>query len=173
MLAGLLKISFTVLFISLLCFSSCNREEKPRPNTSIPPKYAIQKEPMFINQGTLSIIRNNVDTIISIEIELSDTPAKREMGLMHRKSMQGNQGMLFIFDKEERQSFWMKDTHIPIDIVFVNAEKNIVHIAQNCQPYSLKSIPSFEYALYVVEVNAGFTQKHAINVGDKIGFQLK
>jgi uncharacterized membrane protein (UPF0127 family) len=86
--------------------------------------------------------------------------------------MNEDEGMLFIFDAEERQSFWMKNTHIPLDIIFVNNEKTIVHIAENCEPYSLKPIPSFEYAKYVVEVNGGYARKHGIKVGSEIVFTL-
>ena len=112
-------------------------------------------------------------SISEIEIELADTPQKREMGLMYRTSMKENQGMLFIFDTEERQSFWMKNTEIPLDIIFVNEEKTVVHIAENCEPYSLKQIPSFEYAMYVVEVNAGYMRKNNVQVGSTIKYSIE
>jgi uncharacterized membrane protein (UPF0127 family) len=164
------NIVFIYIFFILTFFLACQRAKKPNPNPSIPPKFALQKEPVFNKQGVLYFTNKHTDTITNIEIEIADTPKKRETGLMHRHKMGTNQGMLFIFDKEERQSFWMKNTHIPLDIIFVNQEKTIVHIAENCQPYSLKSIPSFEYAKYVVEVNAGFANKYDLRIGDSINF---
>ncbi|MGE4288459.1 MAG: DUF192 domain-containing protein [Salinivirgaceae bacterium] len=165
------KLPAGLTFLLLLIFiSSCNHSNKPKPDTSIPPKYANQKEPTFNKQGVIHFLRNQTDTLVTLNIEIADTPQKREKGLMHRRSMEDNQSMLFIFDKEERQSFWMKDTHIALDILFINEAKTVVHMAENCQPYSLKSIPSFEYALYVFEANAGFAEKNEVKVGDKISF---
>jgi uncharacterized membrane protein (UPF0127 family) len=164
-----LTAGLTILLL-LILISSCNPNRRPKPDTTIPPKYAIQKEPAFNKQGVIQFIRNQTDTLATLDIEIADTPQKREKGLMHRRSMEENQSMLFIFDKEERQSFWMKDTHIALDILFINEAKTVVHMAENCQPYSLKSIPSFEYALYVFEANAGFEKKNDVKVGDKINF---
>lgn len=161
------------LTISVLVFVtiSCTSTKKRKPNTNLPPKYAVTAEPEFKHQGNLWFIDNSNDTIMNIEIEIADTDSKRETGMMHRKFMKSNRGMLFIFPDEARRSFWMKETHIPLDIIFVNANKKIIHIADNCQPYSLKSIPSFEYAQYVVEVNAGFCKEFFIGTGDFIFFE--
>lgn len=152
-----------------LVFSACKNESKPKPNPNIAPKYALTKEPQFKKEGVLKFISED-SALASIDIELANTYAKREQGLMHRRSMLESQGMLFIFDKEERQSFWMKNTHIALDIIFVNEAKRIVHIAYNCEPYSLKSIPSYEYAKYVVEVNSGYCKEKGVNIGQYIKF---
>ncbi len=169
-----INISFakrTFLFIGLISIIiiGCKPSSKPKANPSIPPMFS-ESEPVFQQHGELSFISVENDTMAIIDIELADTPAKREKGLMHRKAMNENNGMLFIFDNEERQSFWMKNTHIALDLIFVNAEKEIVHIATNNAPYSLKQINSYEYAMYVVEVNADFCLKYKINTGDKISF---
>jgi uncharacterized membrane protein (UPF0127 family) len=92
---------------------------------------------------------------------------------MYRKEMAQNRGMLFIFPDEQRRSFWMKNTEIPLDIIFVNADSMIIHVSKNNRPYSLKSIPSFEYAQYVVEVNAGFCKKYSIKTGGYIKIKHK
>ncbi len=160
---------FLVLCI-LIGLASCTQTKKPKPNPNLPPKYAVKAEPEFKHQGNLWFIKEKSDTVSQIQIEIANTGAKREKGLMHRKSMENDHGMLFIFPNERRQSFWMKETHIPLDIIFVNSEYEIVHIAENTQPYSLKSIPSFEYAQYVVEVNAGYCKKLGVQVGNSITF---
>lgn len=156
----------------ILCFLpfliACQKSSKPKANPNIPPKY-VESEPVFKKQGELSFIYKT-DTLSTINIEIADTPKKTAKGLMHRKHMEENNGMLFIFDTERRQSFWMKNTHISLDIIFVNANKEIVFIAPETTPYSTKQIPSFEYAQYVVEVNAGYCKKFGIKVGDVINF---
>ena len=168
-----MKILHYILALYLLVgVTSCTQTKKPKPNPNLPPKYAVSHEPVFKYQGNLWFLNAKSDTVNRIKIEIANTGAKREKGLMHRKSMKNNHGMLFIFPDERRQSFWMKDTHIPLDIIFVNNENEIVHIAENTKPYSLKSIPSFEYAIYVVEVNAGYCKKHGIKVSNYITFEI-
>jgi uncharacterized membrane protein (UPF0127 family) len=83
------------------------------------------------------------------------------------------QGMLFIFDNEEYRSFWMANTPLPLDIVFVNAKRVIVTIQRNTVPYSRESVPSTEEAQYVVEVNAGFSDRHGLLVGDTIEWRRR
>jgi uncharacterized membrane protein (UPF0127 family) len=92
------------------------------------------------------------------------------MGLMFRKSMDDAKGMLFIFDKSEEHSFWMKNTVMSLDIIFINENKEIVKIHKNTKPFSTESLPSIKPSMYVVEVQAGFTDKYGIKEGDKIDF---
>ncbi len=160
------------IVFTLLGFA-CNGPKKPKPDTSLPPKYAVTSEPQFKYQGDLSFISEKGDFLKTIKVEIADTDATREKGLMYRHSMKEDNGMLFIFDEERRQAFWMKNTHIPLDIIFVNANFEIVHIAYNTTPYSLDQIPSFEYAQYVVEVNAGFCKKYDVKVDGKIAYSRK
>jgi uncharacterized membrane protein (UPF0127 family) len=162
-----------ITILILVTLQACNNSKKAKPNPNKPPKYALSAEPEFLHQGNLWFLNEKADTLQTLNIEIADTDAKREKGLMYRKSMAKGNGMLFIFEKEERQSFWMKETHIPLDIIFVNAEKQIVHITENTQPYSLKSIPSFEYAQYVVEVNAGYCKQNEIIMGNKITYKAR
>ncbi|MBK8552795.1 MAG: DUF192 domain-containing protein [Ignavibacteria bacterium] len=90
--------------------------------------------------------------------------------MMYRRSMDDNKGMLFIFETEEPQSFWMKNTVIPLDIMFVNSKKEIIKIHKNTIPFSEKSLPSEKPATYVVEVRGGFADEYGIKEGDGINF---
>jgi len=92
--------------------------------------------------------------------------------LMYRRSMADSCGMLFIFKDEEAQSFWMKNTYIPLDIIYVGANKEIVSIAADCPPLSEASIPSEGKAKYVVEINGGNAAKLGLKKGDKIDFTI-
>jgi uncharacterized membrane protein (UPF0127 family) len=81
-------------------------------------------------------------------------------------------GMLFVFNKEEQQSFWMRNTYFSLDIIYVNKQYEIVTIQKYTQPFSDLSIPSYEPAMYVVETNAGFCDRYKIKDGDKIFYRL-
>ncbi len=130
-------------------------------------------EPAFIEQGQLSFISSGDSSLITtIKIEVADTPDKIQQGLMFRRSMAEDHGMLFLMGREQPQSFWMKNTRIPLDIIYVNSRKEIVTIQANTTPMSQAPIPSERPALYVVEVNAGFSARHGINRGDLIEFEI-
>lgn len=122
----------------------------------------------FTKNGELTFIKKDGEFITKIEIEIADNDAKRAQGLMYRDKMKFNRGMLFIFPKEDYQSFWMKNTTLPLDMIFVNKDGEIVKIHKNTTPYTLESYPSGKPAQFVVEVNAGFTDKFNIVEGDKI-----
>jgi len=122
----------------------------------------------FNRQGELRFLDNNDNLQYTVDIEIADDDAKRTQGLMYRDSMPENHAMLFIFPDEEERSFWMKNTIMPLDIIYVNAKKNIITTQKNAVPYSEDSIPSNGPAQYVVEVNAGFCDRHSIKPGDHI-----
>lgn len=163
--------NFLLFLLGVFLLVSCKSDKKTKPDTTVPPKYVVSSEPEFKHQGNLKFF-NETDEIGEIQVEIADTPAKREKGLMYRKLMNEDKGMLFVFPDEKRRSFWMKNTHLHLDIIFVNANKEIVNIAENCQPYSTDRIPSFEYAMYVVEVMAGYCNRNGIKVGDYIEYQI-
>ncbi len=122
----------------------------------------------FTKEGDLSFTNKNGDAIAQIEIEIADDNQQRQTGLMFRNTMAENQGMLFIFDTEEPQAFWMHNTILPLDIMYVNSKMEIVTIIKNAKPFDDTSLPSVKPAQYVVEVNAGYTDKLGIKEGDKI-----
>ena len=107
-------------------------------------------------------------TPIHVAVEIADTPAKRNFGLMYRNSLPDRQGMLFLFPSEGPLSFWMKNTPLPLDIIYINAARTIVDIAANTTPFSETPLPSHGSAQFVLEVNAGFCQKYGILVGSQV-----
>ncbi len=151
---GIAFIALAVIFIFLL--NNCGEE------TTEMKYYTFKKE------GELTIIDSVGNQIIKIDIEIADNDYERQLGLMNRKSMEEMQGMLFIFPEEKFQSFWMLNTLFPLDILFINSNKEIVTIHKNTIPLSQQSYPSSEPAMYVLEVNAGFCERHNVKLGDKI-----
>jgi len=125
----------------------------------------------FRKDGELTFQNKNGEFISSIELEFAETAKERAQGLMYRTELDENQGMLFIFPSEEMQSFWMHNTVLPLDMIFVSSNLEIITIRKNTKPYDDSSYPSTKPAQYVIEVNAGYTDKFNIKVGDKVVFR--
>jgi len=129
-----------------------------------------ETEYKFMKEGSLTFTDSLNNPITTIDIEIADNDDDRQNGLMYRKSMETNQGMLFIFPLQEMQSFWMRNTLLPLDMIFVNADKKIITIHKNTKILSDQSYASTEPAQYVVEVCAGFSDKYSLKPGDKINW---
>jgi len=125
----------------------------------------------FIGEGILTFYdKTTRKIIIKIDIEIADNPDKIEIGLMYRRSLPDKAGVLFIFKQSQPLSFWMKNTYIPLDIIFADENMQIVMIYKNTKPLSEDSIPSYRDSMYVIEVNAGFCDNYGIKSGDYIKF---
>ena len=109
-------------------------------------------------------------------VELEKTTAEHERGLMNREELDKNKGMLFVFDKEGIYPFWMKNTFIPLDMVWIDTNGKVVFIAQNVQPCKSLICPTVSpnaKAKYVLEVNAGVSQEISLKVGDELKIDIK
>jgi uncharacterized membrane protein (UPF0127 family) len=104
---------------------------------------------------------------ILVEVEVVSTPKERQRGLMFRKMLGENSGMFFIFEREERRFFWMKNTEIPLDIAYISKDGIILEIYK-MRPFSLQSIGSKFSAKFALEVNQGFFTQNGITAGDRI-----
>ncbi len=129
-------------------------------------------EPAFRKDGEL-VFLNGKKKLKTISMEIAQTEETRNQGLMFRKTMPDSCGMLFVFEQMQPLSFWMKNTIMSLDIIFIDNQFKIITIAKNTKPYSEKSIPSASDGMYVVEVNAGFTDKYHIEEGNTITFTTK
>ncbi len=123
------------------------------------------------NKSQKEIFIDNGKELIKINVEIADDNEKRVKGLMFREKLRENSGMLFIFENEEYKTFWMKNTLIPLDIIFIDKNLEIMDIEyaipcneNPCTLYYRSSKPS----KYVLEVNAGFSAKNNIHEGNKI-----
>ncbi len=133
---------------------------------------SISDGPQFKDDGQLVFLKHGTNaTIKLIQIQIADNNDERAEGLMWRKYMPEDDGMLFIFDDEEPLTFWMKNTYIPLDMVFADKSGNIVSIYPEATPLSETSIPSGKPGKYVVEVNGGFCARYGIMPGDKIEYE--
>lgn len=160
-------IIFIVFLIALAAFFLVNKFYITPEKNSF---YATANQ-QFMKEGKLSFLdAQSEKVLIGIDVEIAKSSYEIEKGLMHRRSLPTNGGMLFIFDNEHYRTFWMKNTYLSLDIIFLSAEKEIIRICKKADPLSERSIPSGGKAMYVVEVLAGFTDAYNIQVGDHIEF---
>lgn len=101
-------------------------------------------------------------------VEVAETPEQQAQGLMFREALAGNRGMLFPYDPPRAASFWMKNTLIPLDMIFIRPDRTIGRIAANTVPHSLEPVPSLEPVSAVLEIRGGRAAELGIRVGDRV-----
>jgi len=151
-------ISFAVIVIALAIIFM--------PKKSAQDTSTVAAAPMFKKQGELTLTKSDGKSIISIDIEIADDEAKREVGMMGRPVMEERQGMFFILEEDQLASFWMRNCPLSLDMIFINKQGKIVTIHKNTKPFSDDSYSATAMTLFVLEVNAGFTDKYNIKDGD-------
>jgi uncharacterized membrane protein (UPF0127 family) len=104
-------------------------------------------------------------------VEIADTAGKRQMGLQYRRNLADDRGMIFLFPSESLQSFWMKNTPISLDMIFINRDRKIVGIVERTVPFSLDSRSVTEPSQYVLEINGGLARRYGIRAGDSVRFE--
>lgn len=105
---------------------------------------------------------------VSFQVEVMRTDEERARGLMNRAYLPADRGMLFDFKAPQPAMMWMKNTLIPLDMLFIRSNGTIANIAENTEPHSLRTIPSAEPVLGVLEINGGASAKLGIAPGDKV-----
>ncbi len=155
-----LKQFLLLNFCLVLCTTACKNDKKVIKQTEV----------SFTKEGELNIFKSD-STQVNLDIEIAETDFDIQTGLMYRNSMKDNQGMLFVFDDEEPRYFYMKNTQIALDLIFINKNKNIVSFQKNAQPFNETSLPSNAPAKYVLEVNAGLVDIWQLNIGDSLEYK--
>jgi uncharacterized membrane protein (UPF0127 family) len=121
-------------------------------------------------QGQPKVTIESGKNQVTFQVEVAATPEKREVGLMYRRELPADHGMLFVFPTERVNSFWMKNTPIPLDMIFISRERKIVGIVHDTVPFTLDgrsvSIPS----QYVLEINGGLSRRYGFKAGDAVRF---
>jgi uncharacterized membrane protein (UPF0127 family) len=109
---------------------------------------------------------------VAFQVEIADDEAERERGLMYRTALAPNRGMLFIFEDAAPRAFWMKNTYIPLDIVYIGADGRIVSIAANAEPFNETPIPSNGQAKGVLEIYGGRAAQLGLKPGDRVNHRI-
>jgi uncharacterized membrane protein (UPF0127 family) len=107
---------------------------------------------------------------VRVRVEVASTSEERRIGLMHRQSLDKGSGMIFLFDEQEIQTFWMKNTHIALDMIFIGSDLEVAGIVHDAQPLSLKPCMVDKPSQFVLEVEAGFASRHGIKPGTSVRF---
>jgi len=145
-------VRLIVLLAGLALLGACTSDEPSQTGG----------EPGFQSEGRLAFIGPAGDTLRAIDVEIADTDAERERGLMRQRSLGYDRGMLFVFDAVEESGMWMKNTPLPLDIVFVAPDSQIINIARRTTPFSQETISPAAPKKYVVEVRAGFADRFGL-----------
>ncbi len=147
--------------LPLLLLAACGGNTAPpggaAPETVIP----------FRQDGTLDFLREG-QAYLTVAIEIAETDSARTRGLMQRTSLPERSGMLFLFDSEQPQGFWMANTPMALDLLFIDADSQIVDIARYTKPLSPETVSSKAPARFVLEVPAGFSDSHGITETDRV-----
>ena len=152
-----------ILFLSLvlITFFSCKESGSDNDNDFGADSVTFKKE------GELTITKAD-SSIIKLDIEIADNEFETQTGLMYRHKMEDDRGMLFIFESAQVHNFYMKNTEIPLDIIYITSDKKIATLIKNAVPFDESSLSSQVAVQYVLEVNAGMSNKWGLQKGDQV-----
>jgi len=151
-----------VLVGSVVFLGACKTESKKEIKT---------KTITFTKEGELTISKPETDSIIArLDIEIAETDYETQTGLMYRESMEQSQGMLFIFPDVTHHSFYMKNTQFPLDIIYIDENLKIASFQKNAKPFDESGLPSDGPVKFVLEINAGLSDKWGLEVGDTVAY---
>ena len=157
------KTSPSFFVIALLLFACAKAPmPPPPPDTAITPPAAANKPRVVFPDGFV------------VDVEIAADDATRIQGLMYRALLRPGTGMLFFFPVEGEYPFWMKNTRIPLDIIWIDSSHRVVYISRNTPPCEIENCPNYPphaIALYVLEVAGGVAGEHGLNVGDVLRFE--
>jgi uncharacterized membrane protein (UPF0127 family) len=108
---------------------------------------------------------------VEVALEVADTPERQQRGLMYRSALADGHGMLFVFDEDVDHTFWMKNTLIPLDLLFIGADGRVVGVHAEATPLSTASIAVGTPSRFVLEVPGGYAARHGIASGARVEFR--
>jgi hypothetical protein len=130
--------------------------------------FSAQAASLLVTEATIFTTSGEVP----LSLEVAATPDARMTGLMDRDEMGSEDGMLFLFPKAHDYAFWMKNTEIPLDILFINAKRRIVHIEASATPHTLTERSAGEPVVAVIELDGGRASREGVAIGDHVRYEL-
>ena len=152
-----------LLFLALLA-TGCRDEPTERAAPTAAPAVDIP----FRSDGSLTFYREDGEDIVTIDVEIAQGDSATQRGLMQRASLPERSGMLFLMPRVERHGFWMANTPLSLDITFVAPDSTILNTAKYTTPYSTESVYAEGRSAFIVETQAGFTDRYGITAGDRV-----
>jgi uncharacterized membrane protein (UPF0127 family) len=147
-----------------------NADIARRPAAALLAALALASAPACASANGPRVVLESGGKTLVVQVEVADTPAKRERGLMFRKELADGQGMVFLFDEEGEHSFWMKDTLIPLDLIFADSAGRVVGIVAQARPLTLEPRTGGAGRM-VLEVPGGWAARNGVRVGDRMRFE--
>lgn len=135
---------------------------------------SAEDDDLAVNTGlsTTTVLVHASGGDFSVTAEVADTDTTHAIGLMNRQELAADAGMLFVFAEDNTYGFWMKNTYISLDILFIDVNREIIHIAESTTPLSTELIAPATAYRYVLEINAGQAATSGLQVGDAVEFAL-
>lgn len=159
------------LFAVWVGLCACRQNAPTEPPRTAPPTPVTatdtQPEPA---QGPAVVLHPEGHPPVRVRVEVARTPRVRERGLMFRREMADDAGMIFVFPVSEHQAFWMHNTYIPLDMMFIRSDRTVLGIVENATPETdtVREVPGDSQ--YVLEVVGGFSRRHHITAGTRVEF---
>lgn len=154
------------LLLLLSGLGACGPKQERSAATQVANPEAEVTIPFRID-GTLDLMRDG-ETLLTLDIEIADNDSSRERGMMQRESFPERTGMLFTFSQSTIQQFWMGNTPLPLDLLFISPDSLVVGFAKYAVPYSNEPLTSPAPARFVLEVPAGWVDSNGIIEGDRV-----
>lgn len=157
------KYLFISLVFSLILLASCKAKETP----------IKEDKPVFRHDGFVEILAPDGSLKAKFEVEIATKESEHARGLKFREEMADNRGMLFVFEYLDYHPFWMQDTYLSLDMIFIDQNEEIIYIERNTPPFSEELISPEKPVKYVLELLAGTADKQNISEKDKIKWHYK
>ena len=155
--------TLAILLVSSLACSTQNHHKLSDPASAPPRNSATQEQ-----QKPQAVFEPPGRAPVLVNLEVADTEPKRNMGLMFRKHLDPNNGMIFIYDRPQDLIFWMRNTYIPLDMIFLGPDLRVVGVIENTTPLTDTPRSIGAPSQYCVEVNAGFARQNSIGPGTRV-----
>lgn len=162
--------------------AGCSGGERAREaSREIRPRSSVAESPSPSGRGDERSSRRDDAPIVVLEppghepavvrVEVARTPAQTQRGLMYRRELDQDAGMLFLFPRARHQTFWMRNTYLPLDMIFITSEMRVLGVVENATPETDDARQVDGVSQFVLEVNAGFAREHGIGPGTLVRFE--
>jgi uncharacterized membrane protein (UPF0127 family) len=165
--SALRAIPFT-LCVTVAAACSRGPENRVTPPASVDAQGARTEEPAPEHQGSTVVLRPDGKPEVAVRVRVARTEGQRRRGLMYVQSLPPDDGMLFVFQEDEVQGFWMKNTLIPLDMIFISKDLEVVGVVENAEPMTTEERGVDAESRYVLEVNGGYARAKGIGPGTKV-----
>jgi uncharacterized membrane protein (UPF0127 family) len=150
--------------------ASAAGDKKPAP-AAVPPAAVPKRDRLRPDFRWARVVVQTPSGDVPLKVEVAENDPQRMHGLMFKESMPETEGMVFVFQEAREQWFWMKNTLIPLDMIFIGEDRRVVGIYENAAPLSLARMGVQKPSLYVLEVNAGWSRRNNIGPGTQLRFE--